>query len=314
MFQLKNGPFIHAIGHVTRPDFTVHTAVVPGETLTPPVLVTDKGHISTVAPLTHEQMLQPLPKEVLKASGVARARNSAKSTIYAALVAQEFNRLLSGKPGYNPDRVIVGVNNNSASTAISWEYETEGVTRGWRNTNTMLMPSALPSAMGTQISSAIKTHNATITFLNDILGMCAAMEYTHINFFHERADYAFLIASEEISVLRAKVQERKQDPLIVERDGAAGLLLCKEKPGERAWRLSLYQHTAYFKDIAVPADWQDAKILHISLPEHKTAFSPLIFPYAVYKLCTQEDSDKAILITSVENRSTCALGFQLTDR
>lgn len=313
MFHLKKGPYVHAVGFVGRPDCAVNTAIIPGETVTVPIAITDSGVISTVSPLTPEQMLEPLPREVLKASGVSRARNSAKSTIFAALVAQEFNKMLAGRPGYNPDRVVIGISNCSASAAISWEYETEGVTLGWRDTNTMLMPSALPSAIGTQISSAIKTHNATITFLNDILGMCAALEYTHVNFFHDRADYAFLIAGEELSIPHAKVQEHKNDPLIVDRDGASGVLLSKERLADKAWQLALYKHTVDAESINIPADWQTAEILRLSIPEHKSAFSTLVFPFAIYKLLSKQGADKAILIISVENRSTYALGFELTE-
>ena len=314
MLQLQNGPFIQAMAHVGRPDFTVHTVMLPGENSAPPLLIADDGSFSTPNPLSLDQLLEPLPKEVLKASGVARARNSPKSTIYAALIAQEFNRMLSGRPDYNPNRVALGVCSSSGSAATDWEYETDGVTLGWLNTNTLLMPSALPSAAGTQVSAAVKTHNATITFINDIMGMCAAMEYTHVNFFHERADYSFLIATEELSIPLVKLITHKKIFTQIERDGASGLLLCREKPGERAWRLSLYQHTVDPKAIVVPDGWQDAGMLSITLPALSTPFSSLIFPYAVHKVCSQQGKDKAILIIEVESRSTYAFGFQLTDK
>ena len=314
MLQLQNGPFILATAYLSRPDFTIHTTVLPGEISAPPFLIADDGSISTPNPYSAEQLLGPLPKEILKASGVARARNSAKSTIYAALVAQEFKRMVSGRSDYNPDRVVIGICNSSSSAALDWEYETEGVTLGWLNTNTLLMPSALPSAVGTQVSAAVKTHNATITFINDIFGMCAAMEYTHVNFFHERADYSFLIASEELSPALIKLMEQKDEPFVIERDGASGLLLCREKPREWAWRLSLYKHTVDSRTIVVPDGWQDAAMLSIPLPALSTPFSSLLFPFAVHKVCSQQGKDKAILIIDIEDRSAYAFGFELTDR
>lgn len=312
MYQVKNGPFVHAIGYVTRPDFTVHCAAITDSRVTTPIAIADDGTVSTVSPQSPEQMLEALPRDVLKASGVARARNSARSTIFAALVAQEFNRQLADKPGYNPDRVVIGIANCSASASISWEYETEGVTMGWRNTNTMLMPSALPSAIGTQISSAIKTHNATITFLNDILGMCSALEYTHVNFFHDRADYAFVIAGEELSVPHQMVKTEKAQSFLVDCDGASGLLLTRERLQDEAWQLVLLQHSADADAMLVPDDWRDAPVLRLTIPEHRSAFSTLVLPFAVHKICSNTAAGRGILIVSVENRSSYALGFQLT--
>lgn len=315
MFQLKNGPFIHALGYVARPDCSVHmVGISDSQPDDLPIVIADDGTVTTTHPLAPERMLEPLPRDVLKASGVARARNSAKSTIYAALVAQEFNRKLEDQPGYDPDRVVIGISNCSASASISWEYETEGVTIGWRDTNTMLMPSALPSAIGTQISAAIKTHNATITFLNDILGMCAAVEYTHVNFFHDRADDAFLIAGEELSVPHAKVKEAKSQLFIVDCDGASGLLLSRNRIGDQAWQMVLFRHAPNADDIVIPQEWNDVPVLRLTIPEHQSAFSTLVMPYAVHKICSNKSSDRGILIISVENRSSFAMGFQLTGK
>lgn len=312
MLQLKNGPYVHAVGYVCRPDFTVKTALLPGGSMTSPIEIRDDGSVATLNPLTHEQMFEPLPREVLKASGVARARNSAKSTIYAALVAQEFNRLLAGTPGYDPNRVAIGIGNCSTSAAVSWEYETEGVTLGWRNTNTMLMPSALPSAIGTQISAAIKTHNATITFLNDILGMCSALEYAYVNFFHDRADYAFLIAGEELSIPHAKVKEARSAGFTVDCDGASGILLSRAPLTDSAWQMALLKHTTDLASVTIPPEWRNAPVIRINIPESRAIFSTLVLPFALYKLCSAQGADKGLLFITVENRSAYALGFQLT--
>lgn len=311
MQQLQNGPFIYAIGCVGRPDFKVQTAVIPGQSLNSLMNVADDGTITTIDPLTIEERRSSLPRDVYKASGVARARNCGKSTIFAALVAQEFNRMLAEKPDYDSNRIVVAICNSSSSGAISWEYENEGVTLGWRNTNTMLMPSALPSAIGTQISAAIQAHNATITFLNDIVGMCAALEYTHVNFFHERADYSFVIAAEELTLPHVKIIEREGADLLVQRDGASGVLFSRHRPFDTAWQLCLYAHVAEENDVVIPDDWNDAKVLKISLPEYLTAHSSLVFPFALQTICTQSGK-KGIVIITVENRSTFAFGFQLT--
>lgn len=314
MCLLNDGPFVYAIGGVGRPDFTVETALMPDGKLELPVCFTDDGGCVTLAPLTAEEMREPLARPVLKASGVARASNSAKSTIFAALLAQDFIQKVNGQPGFDPNRVVIGICNCSASAAISWEYETEGVTMGWLKTNTMLMPSALPSAIGTQISAAIKTHNATITFLNDILGMCSALEYTHINFFHKRADYAFIIAAEEMSVPHAKTTAHINENLVMERDGASGVLLSRNMLTGPAWQLAICRHVADAGEFSLPEGWNEAKVLRLNLKEHKAAFSSLLLPYALHHLFSSGGHDKAVLLATVENRSTYALGFQLVSK
>lgn len=311
MQQLQNGPYLYAIGSVGRPDLKVETAVLPGEAFTPFITVEDDGRIITNDPISIEERRSAIPREAYKASGVARARNCAKSTIYAALVAQGFNQLIAGRPDYDAERIVVAICNATSCGSTSLEYETEGVTLGWRNTNTMLMPGCLPSAIGTQISAAIKVHNATITFLNDILGMCAALEYTHVNFFHERADFSFVIGAEELTFPHVKIIEREKDDLLVQRDGASGLIFSRKPLTDKAWQVCLYKHATTESEITIPDDWKDAKVLHLHIPEYKTAFSSLVFPFAVHSICSQA-KEKAILIIAVENRSCFAFGFQLT--
>lgn len=314
MYQLTEGPFIHAIGDARRPEFSARTAVLPHDRVSFSVVVSPDGTFKSLVAFTEEELLGPLPRPVLRASGVARAGNSAKSTVFAALLAQEFNTMLQQQPGYDPDRVVIGIANGSSSAAIGWEYESEGVNLGWRNTNTMLMPSALPSAIGTQISSAIKTHNATITFLNDILGMCSAMEYTYVNFFHDRADYAFLIGAEEVSYPLLKINERRPKELLINFDGAAGMLLTKKMIGDSAWRVTHYRHTVRPEEISIPAGWEDAPVLNIDLTEQQAALSSIVFPHAVYTILTTPNTGKTVLRVTVENRSSFAWGFELVGK
>lgn len=310
MCVLHNGPYISVIGGISRPDFTVASVSVPGAPLPSPVRFHDDGSVASTSSLTREDMQQPLPQPVLKASGVARARNAAYSTIFAALLAQNFITHVRELPGFDPNRVVIGICNCSSSAAISWEFETEGVALGWDRSNTMLMPSSLPSAIGTQVSAAIKTHAAAITFLDDILGMCSAFEYTYTSFFHERADHAFIIAAEEYSAPHDKVLTHLGRPLPPARDGAAGVLLSREKRDETAWQFALCRHLAEGERLSLPDGWSGACILPLQLDEAAT-FSTLLFPYALHHLLVAyEDAAKKVLTVTVPGRGSFVLGFQ----
>lgn len=317
MCLLENGPYIRAVGKVARPDFAAVSATVPGGTVPAPVRINEDGSVTSLSTLSREDMQIPLPKECLKASGVARARNAARSTIFAALIAHDFIKHVNGLPGFDPDRVVIGVCNCSASAAISWEYETEGVTLGWEMTNTMLMPSSLPSALGTQVSSAIKTHAAAITFLDDILGMCSAFEYTHLSFFHNRADHAFIIAAEEYSTPHDKVIAHLNRPLPEARDGGAGVLLSREKPYDEAWRFALCRHLADEESFDLPEAWSGAEKMSLNLDAEAT-FSTLLFPYALQQLLSGNGNagggNKAVLTVNVPGRGSFVMGFEYEGR
>lgn len=309
MCLLEHGPYIRAIGGVRRPDFAVETAKVPGGSVCSPVRFEKDGSVVSLSSLSREDMQVPFPKEVLKASGVARARNAARSTVFAALLAQDFIKHVNELPGFDPDRVVIGVCNCSASAAISWEYETEGVTQGWDKTNTMLMPSSLPSAIGTQVSAAIKTHAAAITFLDDILGMCSAFEYTYTSFFHNRADHAFIIAAEEYSVAHGMVLSHLGRPLPEARDGAAGVLLSRTKPYGEAWQLALCAHLADGQGVDLPDSWKNARVMNLKLDAEAT-FSTLLLPYALQDVLALKEAGKSVLVVTVPGRGSFVLGFQ----
>ncbi len=286
------------------------------EALGMPVRFSADGSWTTTISTPREEMRQALPMPVLKASGVARARNAARSTVFTALVAQRFIACINTLPDFDANRVLIGACNSSASASISWEFETEGVTLGWNKTNTMLMPSALPSAIGTQVSAAVKTHGATISFLNDILGMGAAFEYTYTNFFHQRADHAFIIAAEELSPPQEIVLDKLGETLCIATDGGAGVLLSRTKPSgvDKVWRFALCGRQSEPGALTLPEGWNNAAQLNVRLPAAKAMLSSLLFPYALQHLLHGQSHDKAILNISIEGRSGFVLGFERSGR
>ena len=309
MSLLQNGPYFYAAGFVSRPDLTPRTALAGEDLGNTPVRFSDDGSFTVTTSVSDEEMKQPLERPILKASGVARARNSSRSTIFAALLAQEFIKYIADLPDFDRNRVALGLCNCSSSASLSWEFESEGVTQGWDRSNTMLMPSCLPSAIGTQISAAIDTHAATITFLDDIMGVGAAFRYMYTSFYHDRSDYAFILSAEEFSPVHQKGVEKFEKPLRCHLDGAAGVLLTRKMLGDSAWQMALFDHVSASDSVSIPESWQGARSLKIALGDD-ASLSTLLVPYALHYLMKPGDADKILLTASIENRGAFALGFQ----
>lgn len=311
MSLLQNGPYIYATGCVSRPELAARTALAAEEFSDAPIRFSDDGSYEIVHEFSIEEMKKPLERPILKASGVARARNSSRSTVFAALLAHEFIKYIKDFPDFDRNRVALGLCNCSASASLSWEFESEGITLGWDRSNTMLMPSCLPSSIGTQLSAAIDTHAATITFLDDILGVGAAFRYMYTSFFHDRSDYAFIISAEEFSPVHERGIQKfiGTRPLCCLMDGAAGVLLTRKKLTDSAWQLALCDHVSASGTLSLPESWKHAKSISLMLDE-EASLSTLLFPYALQHLIKTKDADKILLTFGIKARGTFALGFQ----
>lgn len=147
---LKNGPYVHAIGWTRKQDNSVCVATrLAWTNLVNPFDFDGVGgyRLRDEAPVTCPTEI-PLP--VLRSSGVARARSAAKGTVFAALLGKQLLGTVSGRENYHGNRVGVAVASSSAITPIAWEFETVGLRKGWDKTDTLLLPSSIPSAITTQ--------------------------------------------------------------------------------------------------------------------------------------------------------------------
>lgn len=305
---LKNGPYVHAIGWTCKQD---HSACVATRSswarLTNPFDFDGVGgyRLKDETPVACPTDI-PLP--VMRSSGVARARSAAKGTVFAALLGKQLLGTVSGQENYHGNRVGVAVASGSAITSIAWEFETIGLRKGWDKTDTLLLPSSIPSAITTQTSAVFGTHAAAIAFQDGIFGICAAIEYAHLSFVHQRSDYFLIIGAEEVCQIQcsALLALGDQRPWI---DGAAGLVLSSTPKSTGDWKLVLCGSVAEGAVQVLPEEWEDAAALEVDIESSATLFSAPLVPYALHHLFVNA-TDKAVLSCRLPGRGEYVLGFK----
>lgn len=307
LITLAGGPYVHAMGWTCNQDHS--TSVGTGSewaSLMNPFEFSGTGpyECREAAPVACPTSI-PLP--VMRGSGVARARSAAKGTVLAALLGKRLLQTVSGLDNYHGDRVGVAVASSSAITPIAWEFETVGLLKGWDKTDTLLLPSSIPSAITTQTSAVFQTHAAAIAFQDGIFGVCAAMEYAHLSFAHQRSDYFLVIGADEVCQIQCSALAALGDrrPWI---DRAAGLVLSRSPQAIGDWQLALSGNTGEGLTPPLPPAWADADRLEVEVASNATLFTAPLVPYALHRLFVGANS-RAVLICRLSGRGSYVLGF-----
>lgn len=307
MLSLESGPFVRAIGWTGRPDVSsTHVATCATAYALPnPFEFSGSGTYHPKDP-TPPACPTEIPLNVMRSSGVARARSAAKATLWAALLGKS---LLATVPGQarQGERVGVAVASSSSITPVAWEFETVGLLKGWNKTDTLLLPSSIPSAIATQISAAFQTHAAAIAFQDGLWGMCAAMEHAHLSFLNQRADHFAVIAADEVCTIQCRALAALGD-LRPWTDGASGVLLSKEANGPGEWQLALCGIVKEGQALELPSEWGSAAVLDLEIAGRTTLFSAPLFAYALQQLFAGS-SRRAVLKCRLAARGVHVLGF-----
>lgn len=307
MRELTDGPYIAAIGWIDRAKLIpVAFPVREAGGRRPPVDFSPDGRWSLHAPLSEQELTAALPTAFLKSAHVVRARNAARSAIFAANLARALHALIPRRHMV-PDGIAVSVATGSSTTAIRLEYEIGGLVHGWEKTDTMLLPGAVLSAVSTQIAKSLNVHASAATFVNGILGFCCAVEHAHLLFFHERADMCLVIGAEEVCPARLEAMKSLGATADVV-DGASGLLLSRfPLPG--GWRLRVCANHAPGEEIVLPLGWGDASRLRI-----ESADGDLVPPATLGALAIQRliagAGGKVVLHCAVPELGRFVLGFE----
>jgi len=223
---LESGPYLHALGWTCESEYSANVATQSTwDSLENPIHFDGAGHYWMKEDRSGT-CASDIPLPVLRSSGVARARSAAKGTILSALLGKQLLEKISDRENYHGNRVGVAVASSSAITPVAWEFEIVGLRKGWGKTDTLLLPSSIPSAITTQTSASFDTHAAAIAFQDGMFGICAAIEYAYLSFVHNRSDYFLVIGAEEICQIQCDALAALGDsrPWI---DNAAGLVLRK---------------------------------------------------------------------------------------
>jgi len=267
------------------------------------------GSARSVSGMTLEDMLLPLPAAVLKASGVARARSAAKCTVFASVLARSLRPYASANPEADKDAVGLGVVCTSAITPIFWRFEAVGLTEGWDNTDTMLLPASIPSAVVTAASTATDFHATAMTFGDGAVGVFNAIEHAYVGMRNERFSSFMLLTSDEacthtLDALKALGVDRD----VV--DGASGLVLCSKPGSADDWRVGFVSINGDVDAEQVPVGWEGAHKSVVRTEDHFTSYtSNFVAPLLVGALCAAGDSSQVILKLRLGARSVCQVGL-----
>jgi hypothetical protein len=274
--------------------------------LSRPVTFDKRG--SYVCPdVPENEMLDPLPLALMRASGVPRARSVAKSTVFAALLGRDLLKQLATTIAYDGDRVGVAVASSSAIAPIAWEFESVGMKSGWSRTDTMLLPSSIPSAITTQTSAVFGTHASAISFQDGVLGACAAFEHIYLSFLHQRSDYFLFIGAEEVCHVqhRALRMLDGKRPLI---DGAAGAVLSRQRLSPHDWQLRLMGHCFDDRSIVLPGEWSDVPVHCVTCDSHLTVYSSTLLPFLLHQAFST-GAKRVLINCRLPRRGVYVLGF-----
>jgi len=308
LVMLENGPYVNSIGWTRKPD---HAAVAAGAAADAPMANPFDFDGAGGYRLKDEDAGRAptdLPLPLMRSSGVARARSASKSTILAALLGKQLIATVSARSDYDGNRTGVAVASSTAITPVTWEFETVGVRNGWLKTDTMLMPSSIPSAITTQTSAVFDTHATAIAFQDGAFGLCAAIEHAYLSFAHNRSDYFLVIGSEEICAVQCDALDALSDgrPRV---DGASGLVLGRSPHTPDDWRLAFCFNDTSEQAPSLPAGWEDAEVLDLTIPSRPTAFTATLVPHALHHLF-ERAGGRAVLVCSMPGRGRYLVGFE----
>lgn len=320
---LRDGPYLHAIGWLRGKDCAARVATTPEWSGLPnPIDFAGDGGYRLQSGLQDrlqgglqdgqqdeapDDARYEIPAAVMRGSGVTRARSAAKATVYSALLARKLLDTAAARPGYHGDRAGVAIASGSSITPIAWKFETAGLRHGWDRTDTLLLPSSIPSAITTQVSAALDTHAAAIAFQDGLLGVCAALEYAHLSFLHRRSDCFLVMGADEVSRVQCDALAALDDrrPWL---DGASGMVLGRGPNTDEDWQLTLCANVSADRPPALPADWSLAASLDIEVPGNATLFTAPLLAYALHALL-RGATHRAILNCRLPGRGVHILGF-----
>ena len=308
MKTITNGPVIAAMGWLDRTHLVSYSfSSSRASNHRAPIWFDKQKKIIHRSLLQHEELVADLPPSFLKSSKVSRARNAAKSTIFAANLAHALFDHIPKDESFEPDMVAINVSANSATTAVCWDFEIDGVTRGWEKTNTMLLPSSIPSAISTQISASLNIHASAVTFMHGILGFYNAIEHTYLMFHHNRADHCLVLGAEEFCQvqLESTQKEGKFRKLV---DGASGILLSKKSvPG--GWKIALCGNVAPDTTPNIPESWQNVTRLEIDFLDSNSLGTATLLPYALHQLMIS-GQNKGLIHCNLSRLGQFVLGLE----
>lgn len=320
------GLFIHALSWTTPQ----HEAVLCSSTATeaqlaeqaklvaPPINFDMADGVPRLACLDNtDGQPAPLSLQVMRASGVPRARSAARCTVFAALVAKALrtslaDALQASSSLASGDEVGIAVVSNSATVQIFFQFESVGVSRSWKDTDAMLLPASIPSAGCTAASMVTDSHASAVTFGDGLYGVCAALEHAQLLFHHGRARHLLLLATEEANAPMARALATLGDLRAVY-DGCAGLLLSSQPLAPSDWQLAALAIIPEGGTVRINAPWLQGSRVRVHLDNPLSAFTSQLLPLALHEAMrfgVQSGHTTALVEFHVAGRGSVLMALQ----
>ena len=304
----ENGPYLHALGWIAGAQYEVSAANAEGlGALQRTMDFVDGSYPTLKTAVTSDELLAPLPKELLKSSGVPRARSAAKSTVLASILGKSLTKYVDTQPGFDGDRGSIGVVSNSAIVPVFWAFEGVGVGQSWDRTDTMLLPASIPSSVVTMVSTVTGFHASAASFGDGVAGMTAALEQAYLHFVHDRADYAVVIATEEACTpMMTSMQTLgiAREPI----DGASGVLLTRKRLSASDWQICFAETFPEKTPRCMPPDWSAAPRIRVTYPDGCSAYTSTAAPQAMHA-AMQLGAPKVVVEFVLKGHATCLIGL-----
>lgn len=302
-----DGPWINVFGWLTAPA-CLPVISVPGaeESARAPCTFSGASDVTL-----HDEIAQgvvDVPFAIRKKSAVARSRSASKATIFASTLGGEFIKhcQVSGE-----DIGITCVS-SSSTLPIAWEFESAGVRDGWNETDTMLLPSSIPSAISTQTAAAHNLHATALTFLDGIMGACSALEYAALCFHYQRAQEILLLCAEEVSpphlIAAGHISYALAGLLF---NGACGIVLSATAQKTTGWQFKIIHRYSPSESVELPPDWRAGHAYYeFVLKSELTAFTSWLLPLLLHQAVTEAVSQKVIVKCGHEKSGGFILGLE----
>lgn len=302
-----DGPLINVFGWLTAPAcLPVISVPGVGESAVAPCSFNGSSDIILQDDIEHGVV--DVPFAIRKKSGVPRSRSASKATIFASILGGEFIKH-SHASGEN---IGIACVSSSSTLPVAWEFESAGVRDGWSKTDTMLLPSSIPSAISTQIAAAHNLHATALTFLDGIMGACSALEYATLCFHYQRAQEILLLCAEEVSpphqIAVRHINYAHAELLF---NGASGIALLAPTKKAIGWQFKIIHRYSSGEPTELPPDWRTGHAYYeLILNSELTAFTSWLLPLFIHQAVSESKSDKIIVKCGHESRGGFIIGLE----
>lgn len=197
-----------------------------------------------------------LPMSELRESGVPRARSASRATVYGAILA----KILIDDLGMNVAETGVFIGSATACTEVSYAFELRGLKEGWDVVDPFALPNSIPSAIATQICTAIgarafsSVHTETCTaFLSAVFEAAFALDTG-------RARHALALVAEETGEIQLRALSALNESAGCG-NGAFGFLMSRDVDSN--WRLGVVaEGICPWQASCLGPEWEEAVVVH----------------------------------------------------